>query len=128
MNLIDSNVLIDVRRGRPEAHAWLVAEHETAIAVPGIVLMEVVSGCRDRVDLDRTREWLESFPVVWPEADDVQLGYQLLTQFRLSHGTDIGDAIVAAMAIRREARVVTLNLRHFLAIPGLDAVAPYTRT
>ena len=124
-NLIDSNVLIDVRRGRPEALAWMAGAASVPFAVPGIAVLEVLSGCRDRVDMAATSAWLDGFQVIWPEPEDWLAASRLLVQYRLSHGLDIGDAILGAMALRLNARLLTLNLKHFRAIPNLDAVAPY---
>lgn len=37
------------------------------------------------------------------------------------------DFLIAAQALNRNATLYTFNLKHFGAIPGLDARAPYAR-
>ena len=39
----------------------------------------------------------------------------------------IPDAIIAAMALTRNAKLYTFNTRHFEIVEGLDTAAPYVR-
>ncbi len=70
MIFLDTDVLIDCQRGLPAAAAWLRQNETTAFAIPGIVAMELVVGCRDKKDLRITQTFLKRFPVVWPNAPD----------------------------------------------------------
>jgi predicted nucleic acid-binding protein len=49
----------------------------------------------------------------------------LYRQFRLSHGVDWPDCQIAATASRLDVEVVTTNLKHFNAFPGLRVARPY---
>ncbi len=127
MNLIDTDVLIDCLRGTPSATAWLKQLARQSFVVPGVVAMELVMGCADGRDLHKVQKFLNAFQIVWPEASDFALAYQLLVNHRLSSGLNIPDCLIAATAIQRGARLYTFNLRHFNLIPGLDVQAPYKR-
>jgi hypothetical protein len=127
MNLVDTDVLVDCLRGTIAAEAWLEQLAEQPSAVPAVVAMELVMGCRDRADLERIQRFLATFEVVWPEASEFVTAYQLLLTHRLSSGLDIPDCLIAATALARSARLYTFNLKHFQVVPGLDVARPYSR-
>ncbi len=51
MIFLDTDVLIDYQRGLPAAATWLRASSSQIFAIPGIVAMELVVGCRNKEDL-----------------------------------------------------------------------------
>jgi hypothetical protein len=124
---LDTDVLIDCLRGLPPALDWLTGAASETFQVPGIVAMELVVGCRDRADLERTQRFLEGFDVVWPEAGDFVQAYELLAEHHLASNLGIPDCLIAAMALSRSVRLYTFNLRHFSVVPSLDAQVPYAR-
>jgi len=128
MNLVDTDVLVDCLRGTVSAEAWLKGRAQPAFAVPAVVAMELVMGCRDRADLEGIQRFLETFEVIWPEASEFAAAYGLLLTHRLSSGLDIPDCLVAATALARNARLYTFNLKHFQVVPGLNAERPYSRS
>jgi predicted nucleic acid-binding protein len=48
----------------------------------------------------------------------------LIAAHRLSTGLSLPDFLIAAQAIHHSTTLFTFNLKHFAAIPGLDAKAP----
>jgi predicted nucleic acid-binding protein len=52
MDLLDTDVLIDVQRGHPPALAWFAGLTELP-AVPGLVVMELVQDARNLKKLER---------------------------------------------------------------------------
>jgi tRNA(fMet)-specific endonuclease VapC len=125
---LDTDVLIDCLRGTSSAQEWLARAASETFQVPGIVAMELVVGCQNQADLQRTRKFLSSFDVVWPEAAEFAHAYELLAAHYLASRLSIPDCLIAAMVLSRSARLYTFNLRHFRALPGLDAQAPYPRS
>lgn len=125
--LVDADVVIDWLRGLAAAGAWMSASRPDRAGVPGIVVMEVLAGCRDKAALRATEKQLARLEVIWPTAADIRMGARLLADHRLSSGLGIADAIIAAMAVRRGRRLYTFNHRHFGVVPGLDFTAPYPR-
>ena len=59
MLLLDSNILIDVLRGEPQALNWLEQQQRPSISV--ITWIEVLVGCRDG-ESEAVQSWLEGFP------------------------------------------------------------------
>ncbi len=125
--LLDTDVLIDILRGTPAAQAWLARSAATAFQIPGVVVMELVMGCRNQTELRRVQQFLGAFSVAWTEASEFAQAYDLLATYRLTSGLSIPDCLVAAMALTRSATLYTFNMRHFRVITGLDVQEPYTR-
>lgn len=124
---LDTDVLIDCLRGTSEAREWLTNTETDSFQIPGIVAMELVVGCQNKVELKRTKRFLEVFEVVWPEADDFQRAYDLLSEHYRASSLSIPDCLIAAMALNRSTRLYSFNLRHFGQIDELDVKAPHER-
>lgn len=127
MVIIDTDVLIEYLRGSPAAKDWLTTLDDEAFGIPGVVAMELLIGCRNQSELQQVQRFLNSFTITWPEASEFEHSYRLLLAHRLSIGLSIPDALIAAMALSRGARLYTFNLKHFQIIPGLDVQQPYRR-
>ena len=69
--------------------------------------------------------FLESFAVVPGTESDALAALDLYKRFHLSHGVDWPDCQIAATALRLDAIVHTLNIKHFAALPGLRAARAY---
>ena len=127
MILLDADVLIECLRGKPSALEWLRAAPDREFAVPGIVAMELMAGCRNRSGQDQIQKFAGRFPVLWPEAVEFALAFDLLIAHRLGSGLGIPDCLIAAMALRRNFSLYSFNLEHFAKIPELEVREPYTR-
>ena len=64
--LLDSTVLIDVSRGHEEATDYVDSlrknDRETAISI--ISSMELIIGCRDKTEVNKTLKFLRDYPIV----------------------------------------------------------------
>ena len=127
MILLDSDVLIDLLRGRAPALAWLSSCGGRQVVVPGFVAMEVILGCRDAADLAATERELRNYQVVWPSAGECEQAVRLLSRYRLSSGLGLIDALVAQTALSVGEPLHTFNVKHFRVVPGLRTVQPYTK-
>ena len=127
MILVDTDVLVDCLRGTTPAREWLERVSAEVLRIPGIVAMELLSGCRNRVELERVQQFLRKFLVAWPEATEFAGAYDLLAGHRLTSGLGIPDCLIAAMSLHRKARLYSFNFKHFQVIPGIDVQEPYPR-
>jgi len=125
---LDTDALINCLRETPSASAWLDQVEAEAFQVPGVVAKELLMGCQNKVELERTQKFLHTFAVAWPEASEFAQAYDLLAARRLISGLSIPDCLIAAMALARSARLYTFNLKHFRTIEGLDVLSPYTHS
>jgi len=127
MILLDTDVMVEVQRGRPGAAAWL-RTLDGPIALPAPVAWEMLVGARDRVELERTRRFLSAFDVEDVEETDSRRATQLISEHCLASGLSLPDYIIAAQCLNRGATLYTFNLRHYQPVSGLHAAIPYQRT
>jgi predicted nucleic acid-binding protein len=126
MKLLDTDVCIDLLRKQPEALAWFAALTETP-GIPGFVALELVIGCRDTNELRRVRAFLRKFALVWPTETDLNNALTNYAPLKLAHGIGGMDVLIAATVTGRGDTLLTLNVRHFRAIPDLTTELPYTK-
>lgn len=119
MILLDTSVLSAVmrRRKKGEAEEELTARvaallaSEEEVAVPGLVLQELLSGIAERKQSERVLATLrESFPVVLAtEADHLKAAE--LVNLAVGKGLALStpDALIAAQAVTRRAHLFTTD-------------------
>lgn len=127
MRFLDTDVIVDAVRGYPPALNWLASLPEQP-GLPGFVMMEVVKGCRNAMELRRVERIVSPYSIYWPTPADCQNALGFLSQLHFSHSLGLVDALIAATAIGQEATLCTFNVKHFAAVPGLVTEQPYGRS
>lgn len=125
--LVDTDVLIEMERGSSAAGAWLAANHSANLFVPVFVSIELIIGAQNGVELSRSKRKTDVLRVLWHCEADNSLAFELVSRHRLATGLGLADYLIGAQALNHGAVLYTFNLKHFGAIPGLDARAPYVR-
>jgi hypothetical protein len=69
MDILDTDILIDVQRGHPPALAWFAQLTELP-SVPGYVAMALVQAARNKQEVDDSLNLIAPLPIVWPSAVD----------------------------------------------------------
>ena len=126
MDLVDTDVLIDVQRGHPPALAWF-GQLTALPAVPGFVVMELVQDARNAREVRRALKLVAPLQIVWPTDADCTRALTDFSAFHLSHGLGLLDALIGACAVGRTATLFTFNNKHYRVIPGLTTARPYRR-
>ena len=121
--LIDTDVLVDYLRGRTEAAAYLEARTEPLL-ISAITVAELFAGVREGEEIRLLEQFLSAFGIVALSPEIAREGGLYRRDYGPSHGVRLADALIAATAALRPARLVTLNARHF---PMLSAEAPYQK-
>ncbi len=126
MELLDTDVLIDVQRGHPPALDWF-SELSDLPAIPGFVVMELIQDARNGSEVRKALKLIAPLTVVWPTEIDCQRALSELATYHLSHGLGLLDALIAACAVGMAATLNTFNAKHYRAVPGLVTAQPYVR-
>jgi len=126
MDLLDTDVIIDVQRGHPQALAWFASLTELP-AVPGFVVMELVQDARNAGEVSQALKLVAPLRIVWPTQTDCTRALSDFAAYHLSHGLGLLDALIATCAVGLSARLCTFNVKHYQVVPGLLTVQPYTR-
>jgi predicted nucleic acid-binding protein len=108
MDIVDTDVLIDVQRSHPPALAWF--DGLTVLpAVPGFVVMELIQDARNATEVQNALKLVAPLRIVWPTETDCGRAMADFAIYHLSHGLVLLDALIAACAIGLSATLFTFN-------------------
>jgi len=126
MILIDTDILIDAARNVNEAVNCLhqVEQEQFSAAVSSVTQMELIIGCRDKNELRSLDHFLERFQIISVSEQISDMAIDLLKQYRLSHGLQIADALIAATAIVTDIKLISKNQRDYRFVEALRLL-PY---
>ena len=123
--LVDTDILIDAALGVEIAVSWLRdAETREGVAISAISQMELLVGCRNKMEQNKLDRFLKRFQILQSTEEISEIAVALLRKYRLSHGLLIADALIAATAISRGLAFATKNRRDYRFINGLKLL-PY---
>jgi predicted nucleic acid-binding protein len=122
--LVDTDVMVDFLRGRPQAVA-LVQTHSSSIILSSIVAAELYAGIRGGEELGRLDNLMSLFRVIPVSIDLARAGGLHMKEYARSHGVGLADGIIAATAEAENADLKTLNTKHYPMLKGLKPA--YTR-
>lgn len=118
--LVDTDVLIWHLRGYPKATQRL--DQLPKLILSAVTYLELVQGMRNRSELlalqkslaMRQAERLPLTPAITERA------IILMETLALSHGLQLGDALIAATGLEHRLTVLTANTKHFSAVKDLQ--------
>ena len=107
--LLDTDVLVEYLRGRPEAIEYLEGlESDLFVSVA-----EFFSGVKGDQEEWSLEQFLLAFTALPVTEGVARLGGLYRRDFRPSHGAGLADALIAATAEENGVNLVTFNRRHF---------------
>ena len=116
--LCDSNVMIDWINQRQKAindlH-WI----KGCIALSIITEYEIIAGAKDKVMQKRFEKFLGNYLIISLDQKISLLGISLFKKYKLSHGLDMPDSLIAATAIELDIPLFTYNQKDFRFISGI---------
>ena len=127
MRLLDTDVMVDLLRDYPPALNWLSSQAQ-APGLPGLVLIELLTGCRSKAEMNRLLRLLEPFQLYWPTDQDCRRAVSDLVKGHLTHNLGAFEALIGECTVGLSATLCTFNQKHFRAIPNLVLEKPYPRT
>jgi predicted nucleic acid-binding protein len=124
--LVDTDVLIWHLRGYPQATRRL--DQLGALTISAASYLEVLQGLRNKAELAAVQKMmLKRQATMLPLTEAItRRAIALMESLTLSHGVQMGDALIAATALEHGLTVLTANTKHFGAVEGLqlEAFAP----
>jgi predicted nucleic acid-binding protein len=123
--LIDTDILIDAARGIADAVACLNnIKSNSGLATSVVTQMELIVGCRNKVELKKVEKFLKQFQVIKISEPVSDKAVELLQTYRLGHGLLIADAFIGGTAMVLDWPLITKNQRDYKFIAGLNLL-PY---
>ena len=113
--LVDSDVLIEISRGKDRSiiSKWLdLSRSDALILFSPVNQIELWAGARP-AEFDRLGALFEALACAPADADIGRRAGEYLRRYRKSHAVELGDALIAASAVEREARLWTRNRKHY---------------
>ncbi|NLO19456.1 MAG: type II toxin-antitoxin system VapC family toxin [Ignavibacteria bacterium] len=111
--ICDTNVIINWLKSEPATISSLHQIGSENIALTSISFMEILQGARNKNELYYLLKTIKRFKVLrFTEAASMKSAI-LIEKFVLSHGLQIADAIIAAIAIDYGLPLFTLNIKDF---------------
>lgn len=113
--LVDSDILIEVSRGKNAdiVARWIdLSNSDAAVLYSPVSIAELWAGARpnEHDALNNLFRALTCAPI------DMEAGHQAgtwLRKYRLSHGVEVADALIAASAVANRAELWTRNRKHY---------------
>jgi predicted nucleic acid-binding protein len=127
MIICDTDIMIDILRGHTNALVWFSSIRDEIVSLPGIVMMELLQGCRTKHEQQKLRKLLNDSPLLWPSPDGCNLAVKNFAAHHLSHGIGILDALIAETAVEAGLPLHTFNQKHYLPHSRLQTIQPYAR-
>lgn len=123
MILLDTNICVAHLNGDQRV-APPMQRHASELAVPSLVAAELFYGfeksARVTENLPRLKQFLQVVQIIdFDLATAEVVGHIKLHLDKIGKRTGEIDALIAAVAIRHDALLVTNNQRHFENVPGI---------
>ncbi len=120
----DTNVLIELYRNVAGAKAWFASQSDLAIST--VSWLEFIEGARGKKGQVRCMEIIAQFEIVFLTDADQQWAMEQLLRYRLSHGVNFQDCLIASVCHRLQVPVYTQNVKDFLVVlPAQLVIKPY---
>jgi predicted nucleic acid-binding protein len=123
--ILDTSIIIDLTTQKSLAVAWFNRVSNQRLAITPVVWLEVVEGARNLSERAQIMRFLRQFPIEHPIPDDNDWTMLQYSRFKLSHGIEWEDIMIASVAVRLAVPLYTLNLKDFAPLPNLDERQPY---
>lgn len=113
--LIDSDILIEVSRGRDQAivERWIeLGRSDALILISAVSVAELWAGARPS-EYKALGALFEAVKCVAADSGVGRLAGEYLRRFRKSHAVELGDALIASTAVTSGAKLWTRNRKHY---------------
>ena len=115
--LLDTDILVDFLRGYSKAITFVNANSERII-LSTIVVAELYAGVKGAAEQAVLDEFVSLFRIVPVNANVAKAGGLYKRDYAKSHGVGLADAILAATAKAENAKLKTLNTKHYPMLKG----------
>ncbi|MCF0052328.1 type II toxin-antitoxin system VapC family toxin [Dyadobacter sp. LJ53] len=119
MLLLDTNILIDYLRDKPQAIQFINYTGKLNLGINTIVVLELYNGCLNRAEFAKIKRTLNGFIQFDLNESVAKAAIDISHTFALSHQLSVADTLIAATALVYDLELRTLNVRDFKMIPGL---------
>lgn len=119
MILLDTCIVIDYLRNRPEVVSFIEQEEKNNFILSTVVTIELFKGVRNKIELRTLQKELQHFSSLEIDNNVSSVANKLAQSYALSHQMGLGDTLIAATALIYNLELKTYNMKDFQFIPSL---------
>lgn len=127
MIILDSDIMIDLLRQYQPAVNWLESLDQEEIVLSGFVVMELLQGCKNKVEQAKVEQFLTGFQIIWPSPETCEAALQVFSRYHLGYRVGLLDSLIGQTAVALNIPLYTFNRKHYAAIPNLLLIEPYSK-
>jgi predicted nucleic acid-binding protein len=124
MILCDTNIFIHAFNGRTDTIDQLKKIGLPDIVLFSITVMELLQGMSNKNELAQMKKKIKYYDIVQIDEIISQKSIDYIEKYKLSHGLQIPDAIIAATAAVHQIPLYTYNLKDFDFLPEVIIYKP----
>ena len=121
MNLLDTNVLIEILKGNEKTIEQIKGLHG-ALYVSSISVMELYYGAFNKTEIKQIDKFVSLFEIIHISEPISSEATTLVKTYAKSHNLDIPDSLIAATALLNKCSLLTYNVKDFRFIGGLKLI------
>ena len=120
MIFLDTNILIEYLKGNT---SFIEAYELDRLFISDIVVMELYQGAKSKQDLKFIVNKISTFKVLKTNDEIIKLATLLLKEYNLSHNLKMMDAIIASTVMVYDIPLMSLNVKDFRYIDGVELIS-----
>ncbi len=110
VGVVDSTVIVHLFRKNPSALTWY-ASLAQPLAITPITWMEIMYGAAGKAGQAKCKAILNEFDMEYLTRTDMDWAMQQLERYRLSHGVEMNDCLIASVCHRLQVPLYTHNVK-----------------
>ena len=110
VGVVDSTVIVHLFRKNPSALTWY-ASLSQPLAITPITWMEIMYGAAGKAGQAKCKAILNEFDMEYLTRTDMDWAMQQLERYRLSHGVEMNDCLIASVCHRLQVPLYTHNVK-----------------
>jgi predicted nucleic acid-binding protein len=122
--LFDTDIVVDDIRGHRQMSAIASVGPQDRRMLSVVGLIELLQGAPNKPKQAEIGQIAATFEIIFLNDSICELAVALITEYSLSNGLRLGDALTAATALQYDLTLLTRNVRHYRAISGLKLEVP----
>lgn len=121
--ICDTNIFISLFRNIQTTVEELEFIGSENVLIPSVSVMELYRGMQNKKGMAEMQRKLSHYNVLHFTDNVSKIAVSLINKYKLSHNIQIPDAIIGAMSIAYDIKLLTYNKKDFKFIPEIKLYA-----
>jgi len=123
--IVDTTVIVHIFRKNVAAKAWFAAQAQK-LSITSITWLEVMYGAPGKSAQAACKTLMDQFEMLYLTQTDQDWAMEQMVNYRLSHGIEINDCLIASVYHRLQVPIYTHNIKDITKLlPASSVGRPY---